>query len=556
MKKLIASPLLLFAALVLQCTSLSDVAGRGGSETTNGITVCVYNGDGSSASGKIVRLRPSDYISAPPGAKSDEEFIIDTLTDTLGRLSLFQLPSGSYCIEIKDIPNSSSKSDALLLSFKIGDRDTINFGSDTLHPASTIKGNVDTSGAGAGERYVQVRGLECLEHLSSDGSFELHALPSGDLTMRIITMGEHSFTREISHIITTPGDTSRMELSGTWTIAKRIYFNTTDAGTGIKTNQYNFPALLRLDSTSFNFSTALSHGEDIRFSKENGTAVPFEIEEWSQSKCKGTLWVLVDTIYANSSSQFLLMSWGEQGASSISDGAKVFDTARGYVGVWHLDETATGAAGELHDATSNHLNGQAGGGALNSLPVCTPGLCGIAQEFNGNSSYVRIPDAPALHIDSSFTVSFWVYYRKKSSANARFISKDGDWSIKENESRPQFTLEDSAYIVADTVLSRNAWHFITVVTKNLTGTAEAAIYVDGKVMGTYENTFPTYVPGTRVQNDYLYFGQQGNGEFFLDGILDEIRILRKPLTADEIKLMYENQKPEDKLAFPDPKGVL
>lgn len=549
MKHLITSPLLLFAAFFLQCSSLSNVAGRGGSETTNGIMACVYNSDGTPAAGKSVRLRSSDYVSAPKGVSADKEFSIDTRTDVTGKVILSQIPSGSYCIEIKDTSKVDGKGGALLFSFKIGKSDSINFGADTLRPFTTIKGKLDTSGDIADQKYVQVRGIEYLGQVMPDGSFMLNGLPPGDLSMRIISVNEHPFTREISHIIATPGDTARLEISGAWANAKRVYFNTTHSGADIGTNLYNFPTLLRFDSSSFNFTTSLSHGQDIRFSKENGTTIPFEIEEWSQTKNKGIIWVLIDTIYANSSSHYILMTWGQQGVSSPSNSAEVFDTAKGYVGVWHLGETASGTAGEIHDATANHLDGQGGGGASDSLPACSPGICGMAQEFNGHS-YVRIHDATALHIDSSLTVSFWVYFRKTSSDNARFIAKDGDWSIKENESRPQFTIEDSSYIVADTVLSQNTWHFMTIVTKNLTGAADAIIYVDGKDMGSYENTFPSYVPGTRIQNDNLYFGQQGDGAFFLDGILDEIRILRKPLSAEEIKLMYENQKPENKLISP------
>jgi hypothetical protein len=447
--------------------------------------------------------------------------------------------SKSCCFKVyKDCPSRN---------FRIGNSDTINFGDDTLRPFTTIEGRIDTSGAGAGERYAQIRGLECLERVSPDGSFVLHGLPPGDLSIRITSASERPWTREVSHIRTTPGDTARMELSGAWTYAKRIYFNTTKSGADIGTNQYNFPVLLRFDSTTFNFTTALSNGEDIRFIKENGTTLPFEIEEWSQTTNKGAVWVQIDTIFANSSNQYILMTWGEQGISSASNSTAVFDTAKGFVGVWHLGETATGATGELHDATANHLDGQGGGGALDSLPARTPGLCGMAQEFNGHSSYIRIRDTTALHLNSSFTVSFWVYYDKKSSDNQRFISKDGDWSVKEYANRPQFTFEDSAYLVADTVLSQNCWNFVTVAAQRLDSAATATIYINGRETGVYENTLPSFVPGTRAMDDHLYFGQQGNGAFFLYGILDEIRIQRTALSADEIKLQYESQKPGGKL---------
>jgi hypothetical protein len=206
-----------------------------------------------------------------------------------------------------------------------------------------------------------------------------------------------------------------------------------------------------------------------------------------------------------------------------------------------MSGTMSGAADELHDATANHLDGQGGGGDVNALPKLTTGICGPAQQFDG-TSFVRLNDADVLHFDSSLCISFWVYYQKKSSENQRFIAKDGDWSVKENGNRPQFTVEDSAYLAADALLTQDTWNFVTITVRNLNGAAEAAIYINGRATASFENTFATYTPGARVMDDFLYFGQQGNGAFFLTGLLDEIRLQRTLPTENEIRLNYESQK--------------
>jgi hypothetical protein len=528
---------------LLQCTSLSNVAGRGGSETTNGVTVCIFYNDGTVAAGVQVRLRPSEYLSATPGGAATGGFWLDTITDGSGRLSMYRLPAGSYCVEVKNSSSDRRKAGAFLHTFKIGPRDTIAMGNDTLRAFTAIEGSIDTMGVGAGVRFAQVRGLERIERIADDGSFAIRELPAGNFSVRIVAAGATPNAREVANVKTHPGDTARVEISGAWTRAKRIYFNSTATGANIAGDIYDFPVFLSLDTTTFDFGTALAHGEDIRFSNAEGKPLAYEIEEWNSGEKRAAVWVRIDTVFGNSLNRYILMTWGERAASSLSSGAAVFDTAEGFVGVWHLGDAVSGAQGEIKDATANNLDGQGGGGSKDSLPVLIPGLSGLAQSYNGHSSYVRVHDAEALHIDSSLTVSFWVYYRKIAADNQRFISKDGDWSVKENANRPQFTIGDTAYLVADTALSQNSWYFITVVAQRLDGAVTATMYVNGKETGSYETTFPLYVSGRRVMDDHLYFGQQGNKAFFLAGILDEIRIHRSVLSADEIKLMYESQRP-------------
>ena len=51
----------------------------------------------------------------------------------------------------------------------------------------------------------------------------------------------------------------------TWTYSRKIYFNTTSSGADISSSVTNFPVLIRLDASVFNFGLALSTGYDIRF---------------------------------------------------------------------------------------------------------------------------------------------------------------------------------------------------------------------------------------------------------------------------------------------------
>jgi hypothetical protein len=93
----------------------------------------------------------------------------------------------------------------------------------------------------------------------------------------------------------------------------------------------DFPALVRLTSSTFDFSRALSGGADVRFTKSNGMPLPFEIERWDAASQAAEIWMKLDTVYGNDSSHFFTMWWGNPNAVSASDGEAVFDTAGGFL---------------------------------------------------------------------------------------------------------------------------------------------------------------------------------------------------------------------------------
>ena len=94
--------------------------------------------------------------------------------------------------------------------------------------------------------------------------------------------------------------------------------------------------LIRLKSSSFNFEEADPEGDDILFTKADGTALPFEIEQWDNLTEDAVIWVKLDTISDNSTDYFIVMKWGGT-EENRSNGAAVFDTANGFAG-GHLNE--------------------------------------------------------------------------------------------------------------------------------------------------------------------------------------------------------------------------
>src|SRR5690606_2609268 len=116
----------------------------------------------------------------------------------------------------------------------------------------------------------------------------------------------------------------------------------------------NFPVLIRLGAAEATiFTQAKAGGADIRFAKSDDTPLSYQIESWDAAGTKAAIWVKIDTVRGNNSTQSIKMHWGNTEADSESNGAAVFDTANGYKTVLHMNEPT----GDVNDATINAVVG-------------------------------------------------------------------------------------------------------------------------------------------------------------------------------------------------------
>jgi hypothetical protein len=140
----------------------------------------------------------------------------------------------------------------------------------------------------------------------------------------------------------------------TWPSAQKIVLNTSSTGANVSGHTYGFPVLIRLNPSNFTgFDATLALGADVRFAKSNGTPLPYEIERWvdgSNNNDTAEIWVRIDTVLGNNSTQFILMHWGKADAISKSSSSGVFVPGNGFLAAYHL-------GGTLNDASGNNHNG-------------------------------------------------------------------------------------------------------------------------------------------------------------------------------------------------------
>ncbi|MFZ2206160.1 MAG: DUF2341 domain-containing protein [Microgenomates group bacterium] len=137
--------------------------------------------------------------------------------------------------------------------------------------------------------------------------------------------------------------------NASWLHRKELTFN----NSAQSSNLVNFPVLVVLNETNFNFAEAKANGEDLRFTDTDGsTLLSYEIEIYDSIGKSARIWVNVPQINASSSTDFIYMYWGN---SAATDAQSIDNTWNSnYKGVYHLgDNAATTTVTDSSGLTNN-----------------------------------------------------------------------------------------------------------------------------------------------------------------------------------------------------------
>lgn len=523
----------------LSC-SIGDFAGKGGSETTNGVTASICNTDGTPAVGSIVRLRRSNYLSqniALPKMAIDS---LTSVTDSQGSFFINDIEPGSYCIEVQNVNKT------VLLTFSVNNSDTAILETDTLRPYAIMSGVVDTTGSSGSQLYAHIRGLERITKVEKNGTFTFNDLPEGSLDLVISKSVPKNVTKEVLNINTLPGDTVSIEVIGSSIYSGYIYLNTAIAAIPSTTVLTDFPLLIRLDSSSFDFAQALPGGDDIYFVKKDNTALSHEVEKWDAISRQAAIWVRIDTIQGGKNDQFIIMRWGETDVVSQSNGAAVFDTGYGFASVYHLNENPSSGTGAIKDRTVNANHGTPGASMtyVNSIT----GISGTGLMFNGISDSIA---TGSLNLNGNYSLSCWVKASQSPCINWRFIIREGSYTLWYDTDTGGVRSEHYTDLhgwrgfyqdTPDSVfhqLSLDTWYYLV---STFDGN-KIRLYVNGALIDStisiMENPHSTEEP--------LLIGGRVN-EFF-KGVMDEVRIERTARSEEWIRLSFLNQQLNSKLTI-------
>lgn len=336
-----------------------------------------------------------------------------------------------------------------------------------------------------------------------------------------------------------------------WEHSLSIYMNTSSSGAAVSENVVNFPVLVRLSRDNFSwFAQTLPGGDDIRFAKNDGTHLPYHIERWidgTDNEDIAEIWVLVDTVYGNSTVQSIFMYWGNEDASDSSNSEAVFATSNSFAAAYLLDNTNENAI----DYTANKKNA----GPAGDIPDRREGMIGYCQNFDGSGDYFGAGTGETFNMsaEDNVTISAWVQPAgDPPPGNVEGIAGIWAWT----ESAMQYAIAEDADLGFFFSISSNGsdnYKIISVGSPPANGTwYHVAGTMDGSTMTLYVNGAPVV---TSTEQTAIFY-DQNKGSFriglqdsdgdqyqqFYNGDIDHVVLSKTGRSAAWIRLCYENQK--------------
>jgi hypothetical protein len=190
---------------------------------------------------------------------------------------------------------------------------------------------------------------------------------------------------------------------------------------------------------------------------------------------------------------------------------------------WPLDE---GSGTTAFDASGNGMNG-----TLVNGPAWTAGRVGGALSFDGVDDHVTTPFAENL---ATWTVSASVWSPAAPAALAASgpVHREKNFQINWNHTNPAYRgaivtrVAGAWYAVRLGALAGNTWYHIVGTYDGETLRA----YVDGVLVGA--NTAPSGPP--ELETRPLELGAHAGAPQYFTGMVDEVRIYRRALSAAEV----------------------
>ncbi len=507
----------------------------GGSDTE--VSGRIVAPDGAGIPGAGVTLVPADFNPAfggqVPGNATDT-------TDSTGTYRFKGIHHGTY-----DLQALGFASGLRLLASGIvvqSDRGTLVLSEDSLRKSVRLLVNLPDS-------LVQLSG-----YVIATGTTMYAKKNTGDKSVMFDSVAQGVYpglqfeanasgpaVQLFANVTVGPSDTTVLNPFPGWAHSAKIQINTSNSGVPVQTAVVDFSLVVRLSASNFTFSQAQPGGADLRFAKANGKALPYEIAEWDTA---AVIWLSLDTVYPESALQFVRMFWGNTSATALSNPPAVFDTGRGFAGVWHLeeDQAGVGTPGLYKDATPNAANG-------NDYVSSTgkDGFVGKGQVFAQRDS---IPtDAPVTDMAAAgFTACAWVnlsapggvvFSKRKDDTMADSGDKElwfGDSAATGAPGlRPTFRAIGQGAITAQRDMPLNQWHYYAFRWQPSTGTA--TFFVDGGLCGSTGSYSPQ-----AADSPTALFTIGSDGTRSMIGALDEIHLSKVARSDDWIMLAFENQR--------------
>ncbi|MBI2050649.1 MAG: LamG domain-containing protein [Parcubacteria group bacterium] len=219
---------------------------------------------------------------------------------------------------------------------------------------------------------------------------------------------------------------------------------------------------------------------------------------------------------------------------------------------WYIDDISVKAVNAA-DLTPYANNGTVYGAAYTTD---RNGQSNNAMDFDGTDDYINVGGSATLKPTDKITVSAWVYVDTASNDNlvahlvttTRIVTPTGGYALfwddrasqsVTNSFRWVVTAGDNTYGQITTQNITNGWHHVVgTYDKDLGGTEEVKLYVDGAVKATGD-----YSSAMGQSPTNLFLGSSDGTQEFYNGSIADVRIYNRALSAAEVLELYGASKP-------------
>ncbi|MCF7908632.1 MAG: DUF2341 domain-containing protein [Candidatus Omnitrophica bacterium] len=288
----------------------------------------------------------------------------------------------------------------------------------------------------------------------------------------------------------------------------------------------DFPVLIKLDSSNFDFSQAQVDGSDVRFVGPDGKVLSYEIESWNSGTQEAFIWVKLDSVSDSLTTTFSMYhddntNLPSENFAFASYGAPENDStdvwSNGYLMVHHMND--------YNDSTANGNDGTNNGTTL------VDGEMGNAADFDG-SSFIDIGNGLGLGT-GDFTIETWY----KGNQSEDYIGLAGatpgagsGYTLENHNGQARSWInndaDDGSVNIAD-----GSWHNVVLARSGGSG----SLYVDG----AGDNIgFATSSGDVDTATDFM-IGGWGDTNYLTEGQIDEVRVSNVARSDAWLKASYE-----------------
>jgi len=280
-------------------------------------------------------------------------------------------------------------------------------------------------------------------------------------------------------------------------------------------------------------------------------------------------------------SVFVEVPYGTEIGRAYNDNPKVsvkdqndfgFINTSGLVGLWHFNnesnfgENATGGNGDIVSDFSPDVNSERSSSVRNNGTTANGAtvnktnyiLGNGAGQFDKEGDHVKVSSSAPLNFDNKpLTWSAWVYLALPSDADVPFIIHKAGSSNYATQGMA-FRIVDAAgggfnpvirwnwvttssWLLADSVtgiVPIGQWFHVTAAWNGVNAGTNIKIYLNGQEVSYASRTAGTGT-FTTTNGLPLAIGGRGDGTNGIDGLLDEVSVWNRTLSAQEIKNLYK-----------------